>query len=133
MVKVVCKECGYQTIYAKGLCRNCYARKLRSGSSKRKERKTEPSEKQQKILDLYNETKNVLKTANAIGCSRAYVYALLREYKKITNADRIRSMTDEELADWLIMNGNGTDYETWLNWLKQEVKEKTRAAMHGGA
>jgi hypothetical protein len=41
--------------------------------------------------------------------------------KKQTNADRIRNMTDEEMADWLIMNGDGSDYETWLAWLKQEA------------
>lgn len=47
-----------------------------------------------------------------------------------TNADRIRAMTDEELADFLIgvaqrggivtTNGRPT---RWLDWLKQEVKE----------
>ena len=42
--------------------------------------------------------------------------------KPQTNADRIRAMTDEELADWLIMNGDGSDYETWLAWLKQEAE-----------
>lgn len=41
--------------------------------------------------------------------------------QKRTNADRIRAMTDEELADWLIMNGDGSDYQTWLNWLKAEA------------
>lgn len=40
--------------------------------------------------------------------------------KPVTNADRIRAMSDEELADWLVMNGDGSDYETWLDWLKQE-------------
>lgn len=44
------------------------------------------------------------------------------EPKPATNADRIRSMTDEELADWLVMNGNGEDYKTWINWLKQEAE-----------
>lgn len=43
--------------------------------------------------------------------------------RKKTNADRVRSMTDEELADWLIMNGNGSDYQTWLNWLRQEAAD----------
>ena len=43
--------------------------------------------------------------------------------KPITNADRIRGMTDEELADWLIMNGNGSDYQTWLDWLREEISE----------
>lgn len=56
-------------------------------------------------------------------CKRPYV----------TNADRIRSMTDEELAEWfaghdagLIANVLNNDYveptkENWLEWLKWEV------------
>lgn len=49
------------------------------------------------------------------------------KYKTKTNADRIRSLTDEELAEWLSCNctgdgyGNGT--EDWLDWLKKEVSE----------
>ena len=46
--------------------------------------------------------------------------------EKPTNADRIRSMTDEELADWLVMNGNGDDYKSWLKWLKEPVKDGDR-------
>lgn len=46
---------------------------------------------------------------------------------KPTNADRIRSMTDEELAEWIrdqIIDRNiGIPSETWLDWLKEEVKE----------
>lgn len=41
--------------------------------------------------------------------------------KPQTNADRLRAMSDEELADWLVMNGNGEDYKTWLDWLRQEA------------
>ena len=39
---------------------------------------------------------------------------------KQTNADRIRSMTDEELAAWIeeITEDMTTN---WLNWLQQEV------------
>ena len=51
------------------------------------------------------------------------------EPKPITNADRIRHMTDEELAEFLetlcpsykwapALNGM-----TWLDWLKQEASE----------
>ena len=56
-----------------------------------------------------------------------------------TNADRIRNMTDEELAKWIDNNmcvlGHGCPCEkceqpykrpcdgAWLEWLKQEVKE----------
>ena len=62
--------------------------------------------------------------------------------KPITNADRIRAMTDEELAEYLSLvalegmngavssRGVWTKHElaggvivSWLNWLKQEVKE----------
>lgn len=57
------------------------------------------------------------------------------EDKHPSNADRIRSMTDEELADWLgiYCNGQtaqevgkpcvsdmGSCEECWLDWLKQE-------------
>ena len=42
----------------------------------------------------------------------------------ITNADRIRSMTDEELAEVLHNAGaNWYSEEYWLKWLKEEYKE----------
>lgn len=45
--------------------------------------------------------------------------------KPKTNADRIRSMTDEELAEFIrdqIIDRNiGIPSETWLDWLRQEV------------
>ena len=59
------------------------------------------------------------------------------ESKQITNADRIRAMTDEELAMALpfqqcpphegkctfsTMIANSCD-QCWLNWLREEVKE----------
>lgn len=41
--------------------------------------------------------------------------------KKQTNADRIRAMTDDELAEWIIsITEDGT--EGWLGWLKEEAK-----------
>ena len=51
-------------------------------------------------------------------------------FVKQTNADRIRAMTDEELAEWFIKIQNdhvfAPDYPTmknsWLDWLKQEVE-----------
>lgn len=42
--------------------------------------------------------------------------------KPTTNADRIRAMTDEELAEWII-SITEDDTEGWLDWLKQEVSE----------
>lgn len=48
----------------------------------------------------------------------------------MTNADRIRNMTDEELAVWIVNRTEGNDFdeyeehiESWLDWLKQEVSE----------
>ena len=45
---------------------------------------------------------------------------------KPTNADRIRAMTDEELADFLheeMMAAIVRGWKSWLDWLKQEAKE----------
>lgn len=42
-----------------------------------------------------------------------------------TNADRIRAMSDEELAKFLEYEGGGACAEVcgWLNWLRQPVEE----------
>ena len=44
-----------------------------------------------------------------------------------TNADRIRVMSDEELAKWLEYEGGGACAEVcgWLNWLQQPAEEDT--------
>lgn len=55
--------------------------------------------------------------------------------KKPTNADRIRAMSDEELAEWiyqettnafnLLLLGNSKptkSFFTWLDWLRKEVE-----------
>ena len=62
----------------------------------------------------------------------------LFKQKPQTNADRIRAMTDEELAEFIIGKSNcgacpneeqcddwhiGSCKDAWLNWLKQEVTE----------
>ena len=47
----------------------------------------------------------------------------LEECKKpLTNADRIRLMTDEELVFflWWFVDGSGKTKEQWREWLKQE-------------
>ena len=48
----------------------------------------------------------------------------------VTNADKIRQKSDEDLAAWLeglvkIAAATGRDAfdQTWLEWLKEEVKE----------
>ena len=48
-------------------------------------------------------------------------------YIPTTNADRIRSMTDEELADEILRWFNWLNAVDWqsdkiINWLKEEVK-----------
>ena len=49
--------------------------------------------------------------------------------KPITNADRIRAMTDEELANkmsglesFALTCGGGWPPEKWLDWLRQEAE-----------
>lgn len=51
--------------------------------------------------------------------------------KPITNADRIRSMSDEELAkkisgieSFALTCGGGWPPEKWLDWLRQEANDK---------
>ncbi len=48
-------------------------------------------------------------------------------HKRQTNADRIRAMSDEELADKLWSISHYTQKKQkiseWLDWLKQEVSE----------
>ena len=66
--------------------------------------------------------------ANCRGCFEGSHY----KPKQITNADRIRSMTDEELAEFLdsIVQDwhQGTAQigdriiDSWLDWLKEEAK-----------
>jgi hypothetical protein len=54
------------------------------------------------------------------------MFCLDKIEKPKTNADRIRSMTDEELAEFLsvkmlaeVVHG----WKSWLDWLKQEATE----------
>ena len=42
-----------------------------------------------------------------------------------TNADRIRAMTDEELAKFLYEEADYPKEEYWLEWLKQEVNNNS--------
>ena len=50
---------------------------------------------------------------------------LINHAKPQTNADRIRAMSDEELARWLEYEGGGACAEMcgWLNWLQQPAEE----------
>ena len=45
---------------------------------------------------------------------------------KMTNVDRIRAMTDEELAEWISYERDDDfmcNTEAWLRWLKQEATD----------
>jgi len=57
----------------------------------------------------------------------AYVPVIVNDKLKRTNADRIRAMTNEELAEWLSCNCTGDGYgnsaEDWLDWLRQAATE----------
>lgn len=51
-----------------------------------------------------------------------------REPEPTTNGDRIRSMSDEELAAWLaghpvvsMYDGSNPQHKAWLDWLRQEA------------
>lgn len=69
-------------------------------------------------------------SATCVGCGLSR-----KNYKPQTNADRIRAMSDEELAKLLdnvrvscggVMGGRNCMAdcrECWLDWLKQEAKE----------
>ena len=55
------------------------------------------------------------------------VEAPCTEFEPQTNADKLRSMTDEKLAEWLhdihlISHDIGLSNDWWLDWLKQEAE-----------
>lgn len=55
-----------------------------------------------------------------VGCQYCGIHT------KHTNADRIRLMSDEELAEWIARWSTmppKLNREEWLFWLKEEVKE----------
>lgn len=47
-----------------------------------------------------------------------------------TNGDRIRKMDNVELADWLVMNGDGSDFNTWYDWLNKKVRDNDETARY---
>ena len=81
----------------------------------------------------------MLETCGGNGTSNKTIVLRGTVKPKQTNADRIRSMTDEELAAFLLdidVKANNYGYEAadgepgeytlpddWLDWLKQEVGE----------
>lgn len=61
-------------------------------------------------------------------CSKACIEKYKKEIgiKPQTNADRIRAMSDEELAEWMAECNaykENADASQWLPWLKQPAEE----------
>lgn len=73
--------------------------------------------------------KYVDKTSDEFPCNVCiHCISTADQFEPQTNADRIRAMIDEELAEFLIgfVNTFGEEYEgtlSCLEWLKSEVKE----------
>lgn len=62
-------------------------------------------EKEQILLDNTKDIGCTIGIVNAMKCSKEIVNQLAEEYKPKTRADKIRSMSDEELADYIIFIG----------------------------
>lgn len=60
------------------------------------------------------------------GQEGVYISPPIITKKPKTNADRIRSMTDMELAVWLYWkaDGSGKTKDQWLEWLREECKSE---------
>lgn len=73
---------------------------------------------------------NIIESKDGYYCSNCGWDSHNNQYKKVTtNADRIRQMTDEKLAQFLLnfKNTFGEEYEgvmSCLEWLKEEVEEE---------
>ena len=90
-------------------------------------------------LNIKFDEKMMVKTANRVLDEYEYNGKTIREWADLianpkTNADRIRSMTDEELAQYMgdvqtwggcpnhgARNCTENCADCWLDWLKQEV------------
>lgn len=61
--------------------------------------------------DLYSEGGKFKAFCDMDGC----------EGRKPSNADRIRAMTDEELAEWISLSTPRISASMWFDWLRQEA------------
>lgn len=81
------------------------------------------------LCTMYNHTKESFKWCSLIDdCPQEEIERNCEYYAPMTNADRIRSMTDEELAEFIINLDNrfGEEYEgeqSCLSWLQRESEE----------
>ena len=81
------------------------------------------------LYTMYNYKKESFKWCSLIDdCPQEDIERNCENYEPMTNADRIRSMTDEELAEFIINLDNrfGEEYEgeqSCLSWLQRESEE----------
>lgn len=138
-----CSYCGRTDhYYAKGLCRSCYDRLRRNGTFEKQYPHgvgTRPdlwSNNTKKILELYRGGTRQADIVKEVGLTRQAVSLVIKKYAKPTNADRIRAMTDEELAEFIgddpmhdiCPNNCHEDLDRpckvcVLDWLKQEATD----------
>ena len=137
-MKGLCTYCGERPISAKGLCHNCYVRYKRNGTPKPLgTRRAGHPKADIKIKAWKEHGKSYTKAAEVLGCSRQAIYDAVNRHYKGTNADRIRKMTDEELAEFMCHNvSNGTvncafcsaeefcrmGHNGWFEWLQKECE-----------
>ena len=82
-------------------------------------------------LNIMFDKKMLVETANRVLDGYEYNGKTIREWADLianpkTNADRIRSMSDEELAKFLTKKMYARiagDWKKWLDWLQQEAEE----------
>ena len=102
-MRAMCSFCGEATVYAHGLCTRCYMRWRRNGTPEYKVRtywpKRGPYAKTKAVLESYQKTGSYAETARQFGISRQAVYEAVKKWKKPTNGDMIRKMSDEELVN----------------------------------
>ena len=84
---------------------------------------------ERQIEQLINYTKECEEKQQVEYCNKCGMIKPLCKCKPMTNADRIRSMTDEELSKHfsdLIKDAQEYEYcedvSDWLKWLQQEIK-----------
>lgn len=81
-------------------------------------------------LNIKFDEKMIIETANRVLDESMYKGKTIREWADLianpkTNADRIRSMSDEELAKFLTKKMYARiagDWKKWLDWLRQEAE-----------
>lgn len=123
-----CSYCGREDVYAKGLCKNCYARQLRNGAVGYKGNLKGPRSKNAiKTLELYRKGMKQTDIARELGITQASVSLTIKRYSDSVRADRIRSMSDEKLAEFLCGIETAATYygplgnkDAWLVWLRKE-------------